>query len=99
MVKPEWGTKRSCISCTAVFYDLNQSSAPCPKCGSLYEMLSLGSKGRKGKSAKGKIIVDDTDTILDIENDLEIDEDILIDSDSIDDPLDVFATDTDKEDE
>jgi uncharacterized protein (TIGR02300 family) len=99
MVKPEWGTKRSCMSCASVFYDLNQSPAPCPKCGTLYEMLSLVAKGRKGKAAKGKIIEDDTDEILDIDSDLEIDEDILIDSDSIDDPLDVFATDPDKEDE
>ncbi len=33
MVKAEWGTKRRCLSCTAVFYDLKKTPILCPKCG------------------------------------------------------------------
>ncbi len=33
MVKPELGTKRTCVSCGTRFYDLTKSPAQCPKCG------------------------------------------------------------------
>jgi uncharacterized protein (TIGR02300 family) len=33
MVKPELGTKRVCVSCSARFYDLLKQPAVCPKCG------------------------------------------------------------------
>ena len=33
MVKANWGTKRTCQSCSARFYDLNKSPIKCPKCG------------------------------------------------------------------
>lgn len=32
MVKAAWGTKRTCQSCGARFYDLNSSPISCPKC-------------------------------------------------------------------
>ncbi|MFQ5958875.1 MAG: TIGR02300 family protein [Alphaproteobacteria bacterium] len=37
MAKPEWGTKRVCRSCGALFYDMCREPATCPKCGSVYE--------------------------------------------------------------
>jgi uncharacterized protein (TIGR02300 family) len=33
MAKPELGTKRVCVSCSARFYDLTKQPAVCPKCG------------------------------------------------------------------
>jgi uncharacterized protein (TIGR02300 family) len=33
MVKAAWGTKRSCQSCGARFYDLSKDPITCPKCG------------------------------------------------------------------
>ncbi|MCC7047942.1 MAG: TIGR02300 family protein, partial [Alphaproteobacteria bacterium] len=33
MAKPEWGVKRTCQSCAAVFYDLRRDPIICPKCG------------------------------------------------------------------
>ncbi len=33
MAKAEWGTKRTCLSCGARFYDLQRSPVLCPKCG------------------------------------------------------------------
>lgn len=32
MAKPEWGTKRTCYSCGARFYDLRRDPAVCPVC-------------------------------------------------------------------
>ena len=37
MAKPEWGTKRTCQSCGAKFYDLTRSPILCPGCGVTYE--------------------------------------------------------------
>lgn len=33
MAKPELGTKRVCVACSARFYDLTKVPAICPKCG------------------------------------------------------------------
>jgi uncharacterized protein (TIGR02300 family) len=33
VVKPEWGTKRTCQACGARFYDLRREPPACPKCG------------------------------------------------------------------
>jgi uncharacterized protein (TIGR02300 family) len=33
MVKPELGTKRTCVSCGTRFYDLSKATPSCPKCG------------------------------------------------------------------
>jgi uncharacterized protein (TIGR02300 family) len=33
MAKPELGTKRVCVACSARFYDLTRAPAVCPKCG------------------------------------------------------------------
>lgn len=33
MAKPELGSKRACVSCSARFYDLTRAPAMCPKCG------------------------------------------------------------------
>ena len=37
MVDPKLGTKRSCESCGAKFYDLNKTPAVCPKCGHSFD--------------------------------------------------------------
>lgn len=36
MSKPEWGTKRTCLSCGTRFYDLQHSPIVCPNCGAEY---------------------------------------------------------------
>ena len=33
MANPEWGTKHSCSSCGAKYYDFKRSPILCPKCG------------------------------------------------------------------
>jgi uncharacterized protein (TIGR02300 family) len=37
VTKPEWGTKRTCQSCSAHFYDLRKDPIVCPKCGATYD--------------------------------------------------------------
>ena len=32
MIKPEFGTKRVCVSCAAHFYDMTRAPVVCPKC-------------------------------------------------------------------
>lgn len=51
MTKAEWGTKRSCTTCGARFYDLNKEPIVCPKCGAENEKHGAA-KGRRGKGAR-----------------------------------------------
>jgi hypothetical protein len=87
-MKLEWGAKRSCLNCGARFYDLQKSSAACPKCGTVYE-IQAAPKSRRGKAAVldySKDLLDDTND-LDLVADVDSDE-ILDDSDDLDDDLD-----------
>ncbi|WP_417452496.1 FYDLN acid domain-containing protein [Kiloniella sp.] len=53
MSKPEWGSKRTCLSCKAKFYDFLKSPIVCPKCGS---ELDLSAKSNQPKqSAKAEV--------------------------------------------
>jgi uncharacterized protein (TIGR02300 family) len=36
VVKPDWGTKRKCLSCGIPFYDLKKKSIECPNCGAIF---------------------------------------------------------------
>ena len=44
MAKPEWGTKRKCLTCGAVFYDMRKKNFACPKCGIEYTFTIKGKK-------------------------------------------------------
>ena len=46
--KPEWGTKRTCQSCGAHFYDLRKDTIICPKCGTTYDPEAV-LKSRRGR--------------------------------------------------
>ena len=50
MVKATWGTKRTCQSCAARFYDLNKSPIKCPKCGRDHDREDFV-KVRRGRGA------------------------------------------------
>ncbi|MCK6451826.1 MAG: TIGR02300 family protein [Alphaproteobacteria bacterium] len=49
MAKPEWGVKRTCQSCGAVFYDLRRDPITCPKCGVEYDPEAV-LKSRRGRA-------------------------------------------------
>ena len=51
MAKPELGTKRLCASCGAKFYDLNKVPIHCAKCGVVYEIAPVVTRGRPDAAA------------------------------------------------
>jgi uncharacterized protein (TIGR02300 family) len=51
VAKPELGTKRLCASCSAKFYDLNKDPIHCPKCGTVYEIAPVVTRGRPDAAA------------------------------------------------
>ena len=51
MAKPELGTKRLCASCSAKFYDLSKDPIHCPKCGAVYEIAPVVTRGRPDAAA------------------------------------------------
>jgi uncharacterized protein (TIGR02300 family) len=50
VVKANWGTKRTCQSCAARFYDLNKNPIKCPKCGRDHDREDFV-KVRRGRGA------------------------------------------------
>jgi uncharacterized protein (TIGR02300 family) len=50
LVKASWGTKRTCQSCAARFYDLNKGPIKCPKCGREHDREDFV-KVRRGRAA------------------------------------------------
>lgn len=52
MAKAEWGTKRTCPSCGARFYDLRRSPIHCPKCDTRFEPDAPVRSHRSTSSAK-----------------------------------------------
>ncbi|MBP7669931.1 TIGR02300 family protein [Ferrovibrio sp. MS7] len=50
MAKPEWGTKRRCLSCSAAFYDMMKSPILCPKCGTELNPDALVKSRRPAKA-------------------------------------------------
>ena len=51
MVKPAWGTKRTCQSCDAKFYDLGRDPIVCPKCSAIFDPEAV-LKTRRGRPAE-----------------------------------------------
>ena len=54
VTKPEWGTKRTCQSCGAHFYDLRKDPIVCPKCGATYDPEAILKSRRR---APEKVVV------------------------------------------
>jgi uncharacterized protein (TIGR02300 family) len=52
MVKAAWGTKRTCQSCGARFYDLNNTPITCPKCHHAHDPEDFV-KTRRSRAAAG----------------------------------------------
>jgi len=86
MVKPEWGTKRTCPKCGTRFYDLEKDNpVNCIECGNQWEPEAvLKSKQPLPFDAPKKdvkVVADDTD--LDAE-DLDIEDDTPSPDDEVD---------------
>lgn len=80
MVNPQLGTKRTCTTCGARFYDLNKTPIVCPKCGAENEKdvvkLKRGGKGSRSDAAKKAVVARPV-----VEDEDEVDETLLTDDD------------------
>lgn len=52
MAKPEWGTKRTCFSCAARFYDLRKEPIVCPVCNTAFDPERQPKPRRSGPTLK-----------------------------------------------
>ncbi|CAN0540121.1 unnamed protein product, partial [Laminaria digitata] len=106
LAKPEWGLKRTCLGCSARFYDMQRDPIVCPNCGAEFDPLALVRPKRaraaaasqaKAKAAAAKPLdevaeTDETEEVVD-DDALEID-DAAIDLDD-DDEDDIIPDDDD----
>lgn len=92
MVKPELGTKRTCVSCGTRFYDLTKSPAVCPKCGTEQPVEQPRLRRASGnladeKRVKKPLPVDDAepDAVEEPEEAAEDEDDVIESTDDLDD--------------
>ena len=92
MIKPEWGTKRTCPKCGVRFYDLGKEDpVTCHACGAQWEPDSvLKSKQPMPFDAPKKEVVKVEPEEGEIADDLDIDED---EEDPVDDDNDLGGDD------
>jgi len=110
VVSDELGTKRTCPSCAARFYDLNNTPITCPKCHEAFAAEPLLPSKADGPAAKSKAVKpvevkeDDTElkpdpavvSLEDLEDD-DVDDDADDEAAAIKD-VDLGDTDTDDDD-
>ena len=102
LAKPEWGLKRSCLSCGARFYDMQRDPIICPSCGAEFDPLALvrprraraaasQAKARAEEKAAGsqETVSEDEGLLVDNNDDdaLEVDDDINLGDDGDEDLL------------
>ncbi|WP_340316187.1 TIGR02300 family protein [Rhizorhabdus argentea] len=104
MVKPEWGTKRTCPKCGTRFYDLEKDNpVTCIECGAAWEPdpVLKSKQPLPFDAPKKEVEVETADTDLS-EDDLDIDEEAETNPDDDvdlggDDDIGLNTTDNDDE--
>jgi uncharacterized protein (TIGR02300 family) len=96
MVKPELGSKRVCVSCSAKFYDLGKVPAVCPKCGTQQpaEQPRMRRSGGNVAEEKRRAKVLPVPGVEDVEvevADEDADEDVLEDTSDLEDGAEGIA--------
>lgn len=92
MVKPELGSKRVCVSCSAKFYDLGKTPAVCPKCSTEQPAEQPRMRRAAGNVAdekrRAKVLpvpgAEDADVEVEV-TDEDADEDVLEDTSDLED--------------
>ena len=103
MAKPELGTKRVCVSCSARFYDLTKVPAVCPKCGTEQPLdqprprrvAAPLPEDRRPKKPVPEL--DDADPEVETADDEAEDDDVIEDTADLDDDADTIGTDIEVE--
>lgn len=75
MAKPEWGTKRTCYSCGARFYDLRRDPIICPVCNSAYDPARQPKPRRSSPNLRDEPVL--VPGLADEEAEAEVNEDAL----------------------
>lgn len=99
MPKKDWGTKRTCPSCGARFYDLRRNPIDCPKCEFTFEPEAPSRPSRAAAAEKTAVpVVEKADKIPDelrdeakaeeSDDDIDIDVDVDVDDDDDDEDED-----------
>ena len=98
MAKPELGTKRVCVSCSAKFYDLCKTPAVCPKCSTEQppeqpRMRRSGGNVLDDKR-RAKVLpvpgIEDPEVETDADTE-EVEEDVLEDTSDLEDGADAIV--------
>lgn len=55
VAKPEWGSKRVCLSCGARFYDMNRTPIVCPACETVFDPAANSKPRRSRTPAKAPV--------------------------------------------
>ena len=87
MAKPEWGLKRSCLSCGARFYDMQRDPIICPSCEAEFDPLALV-RPRRARAAASQAKAKAEEKAAGSEETASEDEELLVD-DNDDDALEV----------
>ncbi len=106
MVKPEWGTKRTCPKCSTRFYDLTKEDpVTCIECGTefvpepvLKSKQPLAFEVAPTDKEKAEKSSDNADDDLDISEDEEVSADDEVDLETGDNDLGVEAAKDDDDD-
>lgn len=87
LAKPEWGLKRSCLSCGARFYDMQRDPIICPSCEAEFDPLALV-RPRRARAAASQAKAKAEEKAAGSEETASEDEELLVD-DNDDDALEV----------
>lgn len=103
MAKPEWGFKRTCLSCGAKFYDMKKDPIVCPKCETVFDP-DAATKLKRSRQAPDDKVAKPKKEAAPVEDDaLEDDEDdddsVLEDTSDLDDDGDVPGVGGDDDEE
>jgi uncharacterized protein (TIGR02300 family) len=99
VTKPEWGTKRTCQSCSAHFYDLRKDPIHCPKCGATYDPEAILKSRRRAPEKVAPVPVKPVKPVAeelpDVEADAEAEESAEEADDVIEDTSELGEDDAD----
>jgi len=105
VAKPEWGVKRTCLSCGTNFYDMQKSPIVCPSCDTVFDPEAIFRPRRNrpaepdarppanDDAAKPETGDEDADEVAALVSDVEVE------GDDDDDAIGVDLDDDDDDDE
>ncbi|WP_119420171.1 TIGR02300 family protein [Desertibaculum subflavum] len=78
MAKPEWGTKRRCVSCAAAFYDFRKDPIICPRCNTVHQPEQILKPRRTRPDDKAVVVPKPAPEPVDVDAVEETEEDAFI---------------------